>query len=323
MENKAVNTDSSISSDLLNSAKKRLGSNFWLSLLGVFIYHNYKYFLHIFYSKKEHYCYDYMKHLTDYYIIDGITWGVFGGYILRALAIALIIYFLSLGFNFLKKLINGFVDAKSNFQIQKKEKKYDDKLKDYTAELILEKERGELEAMKELNEFNQDKNTQETERLKQLSNQLKERETSINNKDERLNTWSKDVEAKELKLIEEQEQVEKEKVTINEWVTKLNAEESDLEQRLQAIEEQKINLEKYELPKLTSIVNASPHTRQFILDYKNEILKGEIIAEARIPSKLQNFLTPKNMLINTGDNYLVVSPKGIDLLKKLYDSLGK
>jgi hypothetical protein len=315
--------ENSIASDLLNSAKKRLGSNFWLSLLGVFIYQNYTYFLHIFYSKKELYCYDYMKHLTDYYIIKGITGYVFAGYVLRAIGIALAIYIFSLGFNFLKKYFNGHVDTKNDYLTKKKEEAYKVRLITDRKEFELAREKGELESIKEQNAIDEVSNQKEDERLKLLSDHLKKHETSVNNKDERITNWSKEIEAKELKLIEEQEQVDKEKKAQNERIIKLDAQESHLTQRLQEIEEQKINLEKYELPKLTSIVNASLHIKQFILDYKDKILNGEIIEAPRIPTTLQNFLTPKNMLINTGDNYLVVSPKGKDILKKLYDSLGK
>ena len=173
--------ENSITTDLLNSAKKRLGSNFWLSLLGVFIYQNYNYFLHLIYSKPEKYCYKYVKFLTDKYIIDGITWWIFLGYVLKALAISLTIYFLSLGFNFVKQLINGLVDAKSDYITKRKEEHYQVQLITDKIEFELNREKGELESLKAQNIVNKGNNEKEEKRLKELSDHLKKHETSVNN----------------------------------------------------------------------------------------------------------------------------------------------
>jgi len=321
MENKAVNTDSSISSDLLNSAKKRLGSNFWLSLLGVFIYHNYKYFLHIFYSKKEHYCYDYMKHLTDYYIIEGITWEVFGGYVLRALAIALTIYLLSLGFNFLKKLINGYVDTKNDYLTKRKEESYKVQLTTDRKEFELKREKGKLESMMVQNHADQTENSTEKSRLTKLSKNLESKETTLNSKSKELEKNSAFFDKVMDQQQNEKKQIDIQKLALNERTIELNAKESDLEAKLQTIKKEKDNIDKYIIPKLLIHCKDSSSIKDFIINSKSQILNGEIINYQDIPVKLDKFLLSNKLISDTGDDYYVFNNIGVTVFKKLYEKI--
>lgn len=51
--------------------------------------------------------------------------------------------------------------------------------------------------------------------------------------------------------------------------------------------------------------------------YQKEILIGKIIATKQIPTSLRQFLNPKKMITDAGDNYSIFTKKGIKLFNKL------